>query len=252
MSLVLFCPSIGLDDSLIERLAASVDYPIKYKVALNNGPTGALEKFRENHPDWYVKEPATGNLGCAGSWNWAAKMFPEAAILNVNEDAHFLPSYLEQICQTVDDAPNEPIIHLNSSNAYYAFVSTKAGRDKFGEFDENLWVAYYEDVEMRMRHRLAGVTKYVYALEGEPPMPHGKPQTGGMNYAALINACGLLNRAYMLRKWGTLDCENAAYQTPYKDHRLSIKEWIWYAEERAKRYPLWQTFLSLPNPSIYG
>lgn len=250
---VLFVPSLGLDVSLIERLAASIDYPVEHKIAYNNGPDGALEQFGDDHPDWEVKEPACGNRGVAGSWNDCAKLFPDSpAWLLVNEDAHFLPGYLERICKTADLCPGAPLIHLNDSNAFYCFVWTAVGREKHGEFDENLWPAYYEDVDMRIRHRLAGVTGYPYALQGLPPMPHGKPKSGGVNYQAMIQGCGLLNRLYWLRKWGSLNFEEALYQTPYKDHRLTPKSVIWYPEHRAALYPLWNAFLSLPNPSIYG
>lgn len=254
---VLFVPSIGLDVSLLERLAASVDYPIKYKVAFCNGPEGALNEFAERHPDWVVKDSPVGNRGVAGAWNDCAKWFSsEPAWLIINEDAHFLPGYLEQICKCADANLDAPIIHLNDSNAYYAFVWTLAGREKFGEFDENFWPAYHEDCDMRVRHRLMGVTTYPYALQGLPPLPHGKPKTGGINYSALIQGAGLINRTYWIRKWGSNKSfdrmfEEGAYQTPYRDHRLTPKEWVWYPEHRAKLYPLWEAFMSLPNPSIY-
>lgn len=248
----LFVPTLSLDVSLLDRLANSVDRPVKFKVAFNNGNCGALEGFSERHPDWIVKESDVGNLGVAGSWNKCATMFPdEKSWLIMNDDAYFLPGYLEKICRHADNNLDAPMIHLNSSNAYYCFVATAKGREQFGTFDENLWPAYYEDCDMRVRHRLAGVTSYPYALEGLPPLPHGKPRTGGMNYNALLQGCGLFNRAYWLRKWGSFDFEKATYQNPYKDHRIPIREWIYYPEHRANIYPLWNTFLTLPNPSIY-
>lgn len=250
---VLFVPSIGLDVSLLERLATSIDFPVEHKVAYNNGPSDALEAFGDAHPDWTVIEPVCGNRGVAGSWNDAAKLFPEEdSILLVNEDAHFLPGYLKRICELADLCPGAPLIHLNDSNAYYCFVWTKIGREKYGTFDENLWPAYYEDCDMRIRHRLMGVTGYPYALQGLPPMPHGKSRTGGVNYSAMIQGCGLLNRDYWQKKWGGYNQhEVALYGTPYKDQRLTPKDWVWYPEHRAKLYPLWQAFLEAPSPSIY-
>lgn len=247
---VLFVPSIGLDESLLRRLAESLDYPIKYKVVLNNGPTGALENFGAAYPDWIVKEPAFGNRGVAGSWNDCAKWFSsEPGWLLMNEDAYFLPGYLEQICKTIDANLDAPVVHLNDSNAYYCFGWTLAGREAFGEFDENLWPAYYEDCDMRIRHRLRGITSYPYALQGLPPLPHGKPRSGGKNYDAMLQGCGLLNRAYWLRKWGSLNYEKATYQNPYNDRRLSPKEWVWMPEQRAKLWPLWEAFMV--NPALY-
>lgn len=501
---VLFVPTLGLDLSLLERLAASVDYPIRSKVAFNNGEPGALDEFRDKHDDWIVKESAFGNLGVAGSWNQCAKMFPEEpSWLIMNDDAWFLPGYLQKIQQASFNHYNEPIVHLNSSNAYYTFVWTQRGKKEFGEFDENFWPAYClspetlvltddlrwqrvdmvvpgdsligveeypppfkerkylrsqvisrnekiapsirivfedgrevtcttdhkwltkwpypsgrsgilwkwrpsswihpgcrvyaplrtwssdwtyntgwlagildgegcyhtsprmrgvsfsqregsvlerakiilntmdihytvqpcrdgvttieistkrdameligrirpvrfmsgqsrlwegvyvrsknvpsslvvksveligdtrtisiqttsrtliangiishncEDCDTRVRHRLKGYNGYVYALEGLPPLPHGKPKTGGMNYKAMLDGCGLLNRQYWYYKWGNQNFEEATYQSPYKDHRLGIDQWAWYPEQRAIRKHIWDSWMSLPNPSIY-
>lgn len=247
---VLFVPSLGLDTSLLDRLADSVDFDVKFRIILNNGPEGALEPWGDAHPDWIVKEPATGNLGVAGSWNYCAKIFPdEPCWLLMNEDAYFLSGYLEQICRRADESIDEPVLLLNDSNAFYSFVWTAVGKERFGTFDENFWPAYYEDCDYRVRMKLGGVTSHPYALQGLPPLPHGKPKDGGTDYAAMLQGCGLLNRAYWKRKWGNRNYDHSLYKTPYNDHRVTVKDWVWYPEERAKRHPLWETFMQ--NPSLY-
>ena len=249
---VLFVPTLGLDLSLIERLANSVDYPIRSKVIFNNGEPGACDEFRDKHDDWQVTESAVGNMGVAGSWNQCAKMFPEEkSWLLMNDDAYFLPGYLETIANCARTHEQEPVIHLNSSNAYYCFVWTQRGRREFGEFDENFWPAYYEDCDYRVRLRSKGYNGFVYALEGKEPLPHGKTKTGGVNYNAVIQGCGLLNRQYWFYKWGNQNFETNVYETPYKDHRLTTDQWAWYPEDRAVRRRLWDSFLSLPNHSLY-
>ncbi len=249
---VLFVPTLGLDLSLLERLATSVDYHVRSKIVFNNGEPGACDAFRDKHDDWQVKESAVGNMGVAGSWNQCPKMFPEEeSCLIMNDDAYFLPGYLEKIAKCADAHPEAPIIHLNSSNAYYCFVWTRSGKQMFGEFDENFWPAYYEDCDMRVRHRLAGYNGYNYAIEGLEPLPHGKPKCGGVNYGAVLQGCGLMNREYWYYKWGNQNFEEATYKTPYKDQRLTVDQWAWYPEERAVRKRLWESFMSLPNPSLY-
>lgn len=259
---VLFVPSLGLDLTLLERLAASVDYPVKYKVAWNNGPVGALEPFRDAHPDWIIKDSPIGNRGVAGSWNECAKWFSaESCWLLMNEDAWFLTGQLERISAQADLIDTKvPVMYLNDSHAYYCFLWTQAGRDLIGEFDENLWPAYYEDYDYRVRLELARPSEsfgirpnwcYGYPLQGEEPVPHGKPRAGGTDYAAMIQGCGLLNRAYWRRKWGGEDPPSQVHGTPYNDQRLTFKDWVWYPEERAKRHPLWETFINAPHPSIY-
>ncbi len=249
---VLFVPTLGLDLSLLERLANSVDYGIHAKCAFNNGAAGALDSFRDAHPDWIVKESAFGNIGVAGAWNQCAKMFPEEEQwMIMNDDAWFLPGYLERICKVAREHPQEPIVHLNSSNAYYAFIWSQRGRKEFGEFDENFFPAYLEDCDMRVRHRLKGYNGYVYAIEELPPLPHGKPTHGGMNYNAMIQGCGLFNRLYWYYKHGNQNFELSNYQTPYNDQRLTVDQWAWYPEQRQIRREIYDAWMSLPNPSIY-
>ncbi len=251
---VIFVPSIGLPESipLLERLAESIDHPIARKVVYNNGIEGILDDFGDKHPDWTVIDSPTGNKGVADSWNECAKLFPEhSSWMLCNEDCHFLAGQLEVVCKCSDDHPNEPLIYLNSSQAFYCFVWHAWGRQNVGEFDPNFAYAYYEDCDYRVRMRLMGITGHSYAIEGKPVVQHGKPRTGGVNYNAVLQSWGLLNRAYWQRKWGSQNFEQATYQTPYNDHRLDVSQWVWYPEERAIRRKLWDTFMSLPNPSIY-
>ena len=250
---VLFVPTLGLDLTLLERLAASVDYPIRSKCVFNNGEPGACDSFRDAHPDWQVKESAFGNLGVAGSWNQCAKMFPEEqSWLIMNDDAYFLSGYLETIVNCARQHEDQPIIYLNNSNAYYCFVWTAKGKRDVGDFDENFWPAYYEDCDYRIRLGRMGYNGYVYALQGQEPLPHGKLKTGGTNYNALLQGCGLLNRYYWLRKWGNQDFHGQSnYETPYRDQRLTVDQWVWRPEERETRRKIYDAWMPLPNPSIY-
>lgn len=248
---VLFVPSIGLDDSLIRRLASSVDYDIKWKCALNNGPLGALDSFASDFPDWHIKETGL-NHGVAGSWNQCAKWFSsEPYWLLVNEDAYFLPGQLRDICVCAAENPVAPLIYLNESEAYYCFVWTQVGREIVGEFDENFWPAYYEDCDHRVRLRRAGLNNIPYALPSVPVVPHGKLRTGGVDYSAMLQGCGLLTRAYWRRKWGSDIRETSSYSTPYRDHRLTYRDVVWYPELRAQLYPLWDAFINKPGASMY-
>ncbi len=251
---VLFVPSIGLPDSipLLERLANSIDYPIARKVVYNNGEGDALESFKDNHTDWLVIDSPTGNKGVADSWNECAKLFPEQpSWMLCNEDCWFLPGQLEAVCKCSDDHLNEPLMYLNSSQAFYCFVWHAWGRKNVGEFDPNFFPAYYEDCDYRVRMRIMGITGHSLAIEGKPVVPHGKPRTGGMNYKAMLDGCGLLNRVYWQRKWGNQNFDISTYTNPYKDHRLEVNQWAWYPEQRQIRKEIWDAWMSLPNPSIY-
>lgn len=252
MSRIIFVPSIGLDVTLIERLANSIDTHFDYAIAWNNGPLGALDAFGERHPNWIVKDSAFGNLGCAGSWNQAAKLFPdEPGILLVNEDTWFLPDQLDMMFSVMKSAPYVDMVHVNSTHSYHCFGWTRASRERFGTFDENFWPAYYEDCDMRVRHGLSGSCSYALALPDSPTVPHGKPRCGGTDYSAMLQGCGLLNRAYWRKKWGSDNREQAEFQTPYRDHRLTYRDVVWYPEHRAQLYPLWEAFINKPGVCLY-
>lgn len=251
---VLFVPSLGLLDSipLLERLAASIDYPVQRKMVFNNGIEGILDEFGDKHSDWIVLDSPTGNKGVADSWNECAKLFPESpSWMLCNEDCWFLPGQLEAICKCSDQHLDEPLMYPNSSQPFYCFVWHAWGKHHVGEFDANFAYAYYEDCDYRVRMRLMGITGHSYAIEGKPPVQHGKPQTGGMNYNAFLQACGLLNREYWQRKWGNQNFEHATYETPYRDQRLTVDQWVWKPEERETRRKIYDAWMSLPNPSIY-
>ena len=246
---VLFVPTLGLDAPLLERLASSIDHPIRYKVAYNNGTTGALEGFRETHPDWIVKEPAIGNRGVAGSWNDCAKMFPqEQAWLLMNDDAYFLPGQLQQMINCYRAYSTSHLIFSNQTNWFHCYIWTAKAWQEIGTFDENLWPAYLEDRDYMIR---VGLAKGEVANAEIDTVPHGKPKCGGIDYGAMIQGTGIINRQYYRRKWGNIHTDSPVpeYPTPYNDHRLTFKEWVWYPEHRAKLHPLWEAFME--NPSIY-
>lgn len=246
----LIVPTLALDTTLIERLARSIDYPVKHKLAINNGPFGALNEFRANHPDWIVMGNGR-NHGVAASWNMAPQLWPhEQSWMLVNDDVEFHPGALQRFCEESDRLRTTcPIVFLNDTEPFYAFVWTQLGRENVGLWDENFWPAYYEDSDMRIRLRLSGYAP-VNVFGKDCPVNHGKPQVGGMNYGAMIQGCGLFGREYFLRKWGIVSNDGSTkFSAPFNRDR--VKDW-WLNEDRLNRIrPLWETFMAMPNPSIY-
>ena len=249
----LLVPSLALDLTLLDRLDASIDYPIANRVILNNGELHALDAWQAAHPEWEVKDMGR-NLGVAASWNLAPHIWPEEdRWLVVNEDIQFLPGRMEAICRVSDEQQgNHPILFMNTTQPFWGFVWTRAGVSDFGLFDENFWPAYYEDYEMRLRYNKVAV-RHFYIFGDGCPVVHGKMRNGGKNYNAMIQGCGLLNREYFLKKWGIQDDHdcNEAFRTPYDDPGCLINTWRFFPEQRAAREAIWNTFWNLPNRSIY-
>jgi GT2 family glycosyltransferase len=239
----LLVPAIGLDLNLINRFADSIDFPIAHKCIVNNGRLGVFDDFHKQRPDWGIYE--TGhNIGVAASWNLAPQFWPnEKCWLICNEDVWFEKGSLEAICKGSDRlADNCDMVHTNET--YPCFVWTRRGIRRFGTFDENFFPLYYEDWDMRFRHRLGNADLPIVVQSG---VHHGKPYHGGQNWNGMKDGCGVFNREYFLRKWGDLDAPK--FKTPYNQGG-NLGHWSFEEARRRKIEPIWETFMSMPNPSI--
>lgn len=230
---VLIAPCLGFNTSLVERLALSVDFPVAHKVVVNNGKHGAMSGFLKRHPDWTVYEEGR-NLGCAGAWNMAEKLFPkERSWLIANDDCWFAPGTLKALC----DASEKNVVTLSCLD-WSCFVWTREAIDACGTFDENIWPVYWEDTDMRMRLINAGIT----ACKVGEPMSHYKPPGHLERYYPGMSACWNDNKDYFEAKWGSY--EQAArdlkpFKTPFNKGG-SIKEWTLDVEKRKRFEKLWK------------
>lgn len=246
----LIVPSLCLDLSLLDRLAASVDYPIKNKIIINNGQVGALNIWKLNHPDWHIFDQGM-NLGVAGSFNLAPYFFPdEAGWLLMNDDGEFQPGCLERICKSSDEhAKDCHMIYINSYQAFDICVWTKKGFQEFGSFDENFWPAYFEDFEMRYRFNVGSAKCHIINDGKEFPVKHGKPRPAGRRYHDMLSEMKPFNEDYLRRKWGIVG-DHPLFNNPFFSPNNKISEWTLESAARSKRQEIWDKFWN-NNPSIY-
>jgi GT2 family glycosyltransferase len=244
---VLLVPTLALDVSLLDRFVQSLDYRIKYKVVINNGIYGSLDEWSKRHPDWEVLDQIS-NLGVAASWNMAPLVAPyEKCWLICNDDCAFVPGDLKKVCECADKyAESEPIITMHD-DGYWAFVWTAVGLKEFGKFDENYYPGYYEDYDMKQRHKQASKWPYRIALGPEPRTHHGKPKTGGPRWNAMVRACSPYIVDYYRRKWGP----NSDWKHPFNDPSRPLSYWELERENRIRVEDIWRKFITSPNPSIY-
>lgn len=244
-------PTHALDISLLERLANSIDYPVKNKVVINNGKVDALDEWLERHPDWDVIHYGR-NLGVAGSWNLAPEIFPtEDAWLIINDDHELQPGVLEKICKASDEHhKNYPVIYINQYEAYDMFVWTRKGFEQFGSFDENFYPVYYEDWEYRLRMNLSGAKGYQIGDTETMPIKHGKPYTGGKRYRKLLDTTDLLQRDYYTRKWGVVGDKPAdeTFEHPFNTIKNDVKFWELEVARREEIEKMWNEFISVDEP----
>lgn len=248
---ILVVPTLGLDLTLLERLDASIDHPMT-KIVINNGRRGAIDGFISKHQDWNWID-CGGNNGVAGSWNMAPELYPLSKWWMIcNNDYWFRPGDLQKMCEFADqNCETEPIIFASAlpKASWPCFIWTKVGVERFGTFDENFWPIYYEDCDMMMRHKIAGVT-YKGVFPAGEPLNHGKKATG-QKYNTMIEACNQLNREYFRKKWGNDEYfGQPAWRTPFNGSG-TVGEWSLDVHARHRRQLLFNDFIAQPNPSLY-
>jgi hypothetical protein len=246
----LLVPTLAQDLSLLERLADSIDYPIKYKRVINNGKIGALDKWKLSHTDWKVFETVMGsNLGVAKSWNLSYEVFfgREYSCLIVNDDFEFQSGQLEKLCKAADEHPEAPTVHLTASEGYNCFVWNRWGFEQIGLFDENYWPAYFEDYDYRLRMRLLGLTPFIVGLQ-DSEIKHGKPYSGGQRYRKFLDEADVLQRDYYTRKWGSVtDVPHGTFKHPFNNENNKVDFWKVEPELRVTLQKLWDKFSSVEN-----
>jgi hypothetical protein len=248
--MTLVVPTISLDVSLLDRMAASVDYPVSHKVVINGGRTDALDEWQHFHLDWKIYNFGR-NLGFGGSCNAATKLFPyEESWLLLNDDGELQPGCLERMSKASDEhAKNCHIIYVNENQAFDICVWTAKGVRDFGLFDENLWPAYFEDTDLHFRFSLDPSFKAHY-IEAPFPVKHGKPRACGPKYMAMMEALKPLNEDYMLRKWGSLS-DKPALKTPFNNPNNKLYDWVLEHVSRERREVICKRFWSQGKPSLY-
>ena len=152
-------PTLTRHDLLIEMLA-SIDYPVRLLVIVNNHPNRDFEAFGwvpECVEDYRVLNmPA--NLGCAGSWNLGVKSSPFAPWwLVASDDVVFAPGTLEQFAG--ECSPDR--LTISAEWPHWQFFGLGENVvDRVGLFDENLYPANFEDDDYQRRCDVLGVDVY--------------------------------------------------------------------------------------------
>lgn len=160
---VLAVPILTRPD-LLERMVASIDYPIGRLVVIDNGDCTNYFPLAKN-PNVpvisIVRLPA--NLGVAGSWNLAIKATPFAPYwLIANFDIEWPSGSLARFAEEADP---RKLVLSGGAPPWCAFAIGEALVAEVGLFDESLHPAYFEDDDYKRRVDAAG---YPIVLSGIP------------------------------------------------------------------------------------
>lgn len=142
---------------LLDRMIASIDFPVKHLLIIDNGASAVLEDIQIDVPDCvqhttYLPMPA--NLGVAASWNLGIKSFPyDDRWFFASNDVEFEPGALEKLCE----ARTDEITLCEYFPFWQAFSVGYEAVRRLGLFDEAFFPAYFEDNDFNTRANHHGV-----------------------------------------------------------------------------------------------
>ena len=157
---VLGVPTLTRHD-LCDRMLASVDYPVRDVIVVDNAPDEWVpvkpELVERLH---HVRLPS--NLGVAGSWNLIIKTSPHAeAWVIVNDDVVFEPGALGGMDS---EWQRDELLFFDVSPRWAGFCIGEQVIQRVGLFSELFHPAYFEDNDFERRADELDVSRSV--LEG--------------------------------------------------------------------------------------
>jgi len=217
---------------LLLRCVASIDYPVKQLLVVQNGKEdGTVEpnKFVEN---WtLIRHP---NAGVAASWNEAIKFFPEDWWLLSNNDIQFSPGDLERMANAI--AEGDGCYYGNHGASWFGV--TKGAIKQVGLFDENIFPAYLEDCDWSTRADRLGVKRTT--VQGCRAI-HGDAKSCGSCTIMSDDAVRAKNHQthgrnfqYYQRKWGGINGQET-FQRPFNDPNWPMQHWVFDPDFRKEQ-----------------
>jgi GT2 family glycosyltransferase len=171
---------------LLDRMIASIDYPIRHLLIVDNGASTVMEDMQIDVPDCvelttYLPMPA--NLGVAASWNLGIKSFPyDDRWFFASNDVEFEPGALE----TLSEARSDEITLSKHFPYWHVFSVGYEAVRRLGLFDEAFFPAYFEDNDYNTRanHHGVPITKLpVETLHENSATIHANPVFAQKNSA---------------------------------------------------------------------
>ena len=156
---------------LLDRMLASIDYPVYELLIVDNG--GDLERIRynENVINVHIVN-LPSNLGVAASWNLGIKLFPhDDRWFFASNDMVYLPGALEGL----SEARRDEITLSDMFPFWHTFSVGEEVVRRVGLFDEALYPAYFEDNDYQRR----AVHKNVHIRSVSIPTQHENSSTIG-------------------------------------------------------------------------
>lgn len=183
---------------LLHRLLASIDYPVRDLVIIDNGrclPVG--QQVVENVQHTTVLSMPT-NLGVPASWNLGVKATPFAPWwLIVNFDVVLPPGALERFAAVQTGG----LVLSGGAPPWCCFALHDEAVQRVGLMDESYHPAYFEDLDYARRCHAAGIPVIESGIavhhDNSSTLRNGYEEHNGRTFAA--------NQGYYQRKVDTGD-----------------------------------------------
>jgi len=138
-----------------DRLLASIDYPIRHLVIIDNSQTQNWEPKKPESVEFFFVLRMPYGIGLVGAWNLVIKSTPYAPYwVLINDDAWFEPGALQTIAEQADpDALN----FVDIIPEWSCLVFGEGAIAKAGLYDERFYPLYFDDNDLHRRMIKAGV-----------------------------------------------------------------------------------------------
>jgi GT2 family glycosyltransferase len=200
-------------DQLLESAERGIVVPTGYVIVDNGGSYGfeRAEAILAGRPGVTVELVTPGvNLGVAASWNRILDLAGDEPVVISNDDVVLAEQTFAEMSSALEDAP------FVSGDGWALFGQRPECTRLAGPYDENIWPAYYEDVDYDIRLRRAGIAP-VRPLSA--PLRHtGWTTTRRLGDVPWLSEGRERNRRYVTAKWGGDSIETATYREPFNGH----------------------------------
>lgn len=189
------------------KLIDSINYPVKTLSILVNSSLNYFDMVREyvyKNPNHNVGKVDLAfceqNLGCASSWNFHIKNYPDAEYwVLCPQDLILGQNELRQIDETIKHCDG---CFGNNDMEFVLFALNRSMILKVGLFDENIHPAGYEDDDYRKRMALADVTMKWFNIDCYHTSAGTIKSMSPEDQHTLMKVISPLNDEYYKRKWG--------------------------------------------------
>lgn len=201
-------------DAFLSSIELGSLKPDKY-IIIDNGGKYHSELFHDKKD---VIRPGY-NMGCAASWNYFLKKYPDDICIIANDDLEFYNDTLEKLVKAYNDSKNDEEIGLifpdhGAHSIFSCFMISKSCIEKVGYFDENFYPAYFEDNDYVRRFDMQKMK--VFSAENCAYIHHKSSTLSAYTPEESRNHSRTFNQngEYYCKKWGGPP-HKETYMTPF-------------------------------------